>query len=209
MFLKKKNVGEGPSHTHTFSRSNLQACVHEKLRPVKVDFDEDISLVKESEATFDGRQFGFCLLTSRSYDGGDPHKVDFEYSVKFGKACQAAGVSHMTVVSVLTATPKSYISHSRIKGQMEMAFEEMKFPRLTIFQPSLVIKPKSLSTLSERLTSSLHRYVSEVLPLRWSGIYLEDLVRAMVINAETCHGPDVERLMFDDILQLVGKSASD
>eukprot|EP00922_Rhytidocystis_sp_ex-Travisia-forbesii_P064611 GHVS01095982.1.p1 GENE.GHVS01095982.1~~GHVS01095982.1.p1 ORF type:complete len:210 (+),score=19.89 GHVS01095982.1:71-631(+) len=152
---------------------------------------------------------GFCTLGAR-----DPHfatldevkLVDVDYVVKFAEACKEAGVQHMNLISALLADSKSRINYSRIKGEAISALEELEFDRLSVYKPSYVVTPTPREfSLSDRINRLVHTLIADFLPLRYRHLTSEELVRAMILNVETCECDDrVEHLTFVDMMKIVG-----
>lgn len=68
--------------------------------------------------------------------------VDLDRVVAFGRAAAAAGARRMATVSSVGADPGSSNFYLCIKGEMEVALEEIGFERLDILQPGLLLGPR-------------------------------------------------------------------
>jgi uncharacterized protein YbjT (DUF2867 family) len=68
--------------------------------------------------------------------------VDLDMVVAFARAAAAAGARRMVAVSSAGADGGSSNFYLRIKGEMEAALEEVRFERLDILQPGLLLGPR-------------------------------------------------------------------
>lgn len=129
-------------------------------------------------------------------------KVDVEYAGAFARACRTAGVRHMSLLSSVSANPRSSNQYLRVKGAVEDRYRALGFERLSLFQPSVLVTTTVRYGLQDRLTQHFFPWISGLLPARFHEIRVEDLARAMHLNAER-QGKGLEVLHYADYLALL------
>lgn len=75
--------------------------------------------------------------------------VDLGLVLAFAKAARAAGATRFTVVSAAGADPKATQPFQRVKGEMEAALRELRFPALDILQPGVVYGSRAQDGLAD------------------------------------------------------------
>ncbi|KGE12320.1 NAD(P)H-binding protein [Sphingobacterium deserti] len=119
-------------------------ATHPTLKEVVVDFEK-----LESFATEMHGDVAFSCLGTTKKDAGSEEaqwRVDHDYQLLFAKLCKQQGVSNFVLLSALGADAKSLLFYNRMKGQLEEAVRALGFAKLTIVQPSLIIRPDSNRT---------------------------------------------------------------
>lgn len=109
--------------------------------------------------------------------------VDYHMVVNFARAAHAAGARRMFLVSALSASPKSPIYYSRIKGRAEQALRDEAFDTLHIVQPSLLIGARTESRPGEGVAQRLAPVFNLLMqgPLKkYRAIRAEDVAGALV-----------------------------
>jgi uncharacterized protein YbjT (DUF2867 family) len=78
-----------------------------------------------------------CLGTTMKQAGSEAafRQVDMDCVLAFARTARAAQAQRFVVVSSAGAHPQSKHFYLRVKGEMEQALEELKFPALDIVQP--------------------------------------------------------------------------
>ena len=69
--------------------------------------------------------------------------MDYDYQYNFAEHCRNNGVPTFVLISAAGAKAQSKLFYNRMKGQLEDAVKELEFPRLLIFQPSVLIRSNS------------------------------------------------------------------
>ena len=113
-------------------------------------------------------------------------RVDRDAVLAFAKACKDAGVSHFSLLSAVGADSKSGFFYPRSKGQLEDGLRALKFERLSLFHPSMILTPKNRYGFTQGLTLAVWPWLDLLLwgplkPLR--GVKVEDLGWAMARDA--------------------------
>ncbi len=96
------------------------------------------------------------------------YAVDFSLNLNFAILMHQLGVGHFLLLSATGADSKSLVFYNKVKGELEQAVSQLDFPRLSIFQPSLLIGQHQDSRLAEGLAQSLFKAFKPVIPETWS-----------------------------------------
>jgi uncharacterized protein YbjT (DUF2867 family) len=81
--------------------------------------------------------------------------VDLHAVVAVARAGRDAGVERCAVVSALGADAQSKVFYNRVKGEMEAALRALRFERLVIARPSLLVGPRAALGQAARLGEAL------------------------------------------------------
>ena len=174
-----------------------------KLRVSVIEMDqlgtEAISLARHC-------QTAFCTMgvgQPRKVAKEQFWKVDVEYAVAFARGCKLAGVQHFSLLSSVGAKVDTRSHYLHVKGVTEERISALGFVRASLFRPSLLVTPKIRYGLQDRIAQTLVPLMSRFLPPRWHEIKVEDLARAMRLNAERESSPGVESLTYLEFQQLL------
>ena len=138
--LAKLLEDEAFSEIHSFVRKPMSIS-HPKLHAHVVDFD-----TPEAWADFLHGYVAFsCLGTTLAVAGSKDAqwRVDYDYQYAFAEHCKNNGVPTFVLVSAAGAKAQSKLFYNRMKGALEEAVKKLNFPRLLIFQPSILIRSNS------------------------------------------------------------------
>ena len=128
------------SEVHCFVRKPL-TLTHPKLHTHVVDFEtpEAWADLLRGDVAFS------CLGTTLAVAGSKEAqwRVDYDYQYAFAEHCRQNGVPTFVLVSAAGAKAQSKLFYNRMKGQLEDAVKALGFPRLLIFQPSILIRSNS------------------------------------------------------------------
>ncbi|WP_454976694.1 NAD(P)H-binding protein, partial [Capnocytophaga bilenii] len=123
------------SEVHCFVRKPMSIS-HPKLHAHVVDFDtpEAWADLLHGDVAFS------CLGTTLAVAGSKDAqwRVDYDYQYAFAEHCKNNGVSTFVLVSAAGAKAQSKLFYNRMKGALEEAVKKLNFPRLLIFQPSIL-----------------------------------------------------------------------
>jgi uncharacterized protein YbjT (DUF2867 family) len=131
-------------------------------------------------------------------------RIDKQAALAFAVACRAAGVQHFSLLCSVGANARSSNYYLRAKGELEEDLIALAFPRLSLFEPSVILTPTNRYGISQGLLLAVMPWLNELLvgPLRqYRGIKVETLGRAIANNVMRS-GAGVERLQFDQITLL-------
>ncbi len=140
-----------------------------KLIIQKIDFNLLKQTGEFSESSKPQPQVAFCALGSAPFS----EDSDFITPVAFGRACKAAGVESMFLVSAQGAKPGSWIPYSDTIGRREEAFKALNFRRLGIYRSGMMDRQEKTRT---------NEWIRHILP---SCLVLstKDIARVMVESA--------------------------
>jgi len=128
------------SEVHCFVRKPL-TLTHPKLHTHVVDFEtpEVWADLLRGDVAFS------CLGTTLAAAGSKEAqwRVDYDYQYNFAEHCRNNGVPTFVLVSAAGAKAQSKLFYNRMKGQLEDAIKALGFPRLLIFQPSVLVRKGS------------------------------------------------------------------
>ena len=93
-----------------------------------------------------------ALGTTKKDAGGkkEQYLVDYTYQYNFAKIASENGVSNYSLVSSTGSNAKSLFFYPRIKGLLEEAVKNLKFKKIDIFQPPVLIRQPDLIRRSEK-----------------------------------------------------------
>ncbi len=131
-------------------------------------------------------------------------RVDKTAVLAFATACKTAGVKHFELLSAVASNAQSPSFYLRIKGELNQALAAMKFERLSLFQPSMILTPTNRYGVMQGLTLAVWPKLQPLLggPLRkYRDIAVEKLGAAMAINLFT-PGAGMEVLEWDAFVAL-------
>ncbi|MCR9137311.1 MAG: NAD(P)H-binding protein [Alphaproteobacteria bacterium] len=127
-------------------------------------------------------------------------KVDRDAVLDFAAVCKKAGIGHFQLLSSVGADPASAAYYLRGKGELEQGLKDLKFDRLSLFHPSMILTPKNRYGPLQGLTLVVWPWLKPLLsgPLRkFRGISVDRLGRAMALNTDRTQ-TGVEVLEWDD-----------
>lgn len=127
--------------------------------------------------------------------------VDHGLVVTFAKACRAAGIGTLVVVSAAGADAKSRVFYSRVKGDMERDLQGLGFTSLTLLRPGLLLGDRAEPRPLERLAIRVTRTLRPILPGAARGVEATAVARAMVVSARAA-APGFHALSNGDIQRL-------
>jgi uncharacterized protein YbjT (DUF2867 family) len=114
---------------------------NEKLNVHIIDFDKP-----ELWRKFVHADVLFSCLGTTLKDAGSKEaqwKIDYEYQYQFAKIAKENKVNSYVLVSAANASATSSIFYTKMKGQLEVDVTALKFSKLIIFNPPLLIREKT------------------------------------------------------------------
>jgi uncharacterized protein YbjT (DUF2867 family) len=172
----------------------------------------DYARIEEAaQAATAGAAVAFCTIgigQPRKVSPEEFWRVDVEYAGAFARGVAQAGVRHISLLSAVGAGAASRNRYIRTKGMAERAVIEAGVPRTSIFRPSLLVTKEIRYGLQDRVTQAVFPLMSPILPRRFHQITVEDLGRAMQVNAEASGPAGVEYLYYPDFRALLARFVS-
>ncbi len=143
---------------------------------------------------------------------GEPSKMKKEEFVKidktavldFAKLCRQNGVQHFELLASVGVNPKSNYFYLKVKGELVEELKALKFDRLSIFQPSMILTPTNRYGISQAITLKVWPLLKPILIGGWRkfrGIKVDILGRAMARNIFR-NFSGYEILQWDDFIAL-------
>ena len=133
-------------------------------------------------------------------------KVEIDYVTGFAQACKDAGVRHFSLMTSVGSDAQSKSYYLRLKGTQEDRVRALGFERTSLFRPSMLITPQNRYGAVQALFLALWPKLDPVFagPLRrFRAVRVEDLGRAMAINAAVDQPRGVEILQWDGFARIL------
>ena len=112
---------------------------------------DDLQSLKEELA---GYHAFICTLGTRTKVGeAEFTKVDLTYPLEFAKLGRELGVPHYLLLTSMGANFKSLFLYMRVKGQVEEAIKQLRFPKLSIYRPGLLLNREHDHRIGEKIAS--------------------------------------------------------
>nr|BAE27141.1 unnamed protein product [Mus musculus] len=128
-------------------------------------------------------------------------RVDRDYVLKSAELAKAGGCKHFNLLSSRGADKSSSFLYLQVKGEVEAKVEELKFDRLSVFRPGVLLCDRQESRPGEWLA----RKFFGSLPDSWASGYavpVVTVVRAMLNNLVSPSSGQMELLENKAILHL-------
>lgn len=156
---------------------DLPEDVNKDFEQKVVDYDK----INEYEEAFRGCQIGFCCLgTTRGKAGAKGFvKVDRDYVLQAAEVAKTAGCQHFHLVSSTGADKTSLLLYPKTKGEAEEGLKDMKFDRLSIYRPGLLLCDRTESRPMERVAMICFTPFAKLFPTVGS-VSTEKLAQAMI-----------------------------
>lgn len=97
-------------------------------------------------------------------------KVDRDYVLSVAEQALQAGTPACAVVSSIGANAKSRAFYPRLKGEVELALQNLGFARLVILRPSLLTGQRAEKRLGEQWSIRAMTALQPLTPRRWRPI---------------------------------------
>lgn len=144
---------------------------------------------------------------------GEPSKMSKEEFVKIDKTavldfateCKKAGVKHFELLASVGISPKSSSFFLRVKGELVEELKALKFERLSIFQPSMILTPTNRYGIAQAITLKIWPLLKPLFlgSLRkYRGIPVNVLGQAMAKNILK-EGVPYEILQWDEFYSVI------
>ena len=134
---------------------------HPLLQQVKVNYDQ----LENYKEELKGDDYYCCLGTTMKKAGSrqEFYKVDFTYCLSFAKVAETNAATSFSIISAVGADPSSSIYYSQVKGKLEEELKKLRFKRLHIFHPSLLMGNRLELRIGEVIGSVFAKIVSPLM----------------------------------------------
>ena len=157
---------------------------HEKLKIHKIDFNE---IIKHKELIKGDILFS-ALGTTKKEAGGKQRQyiIDYTYQYEFAKIAAENGVDQLSLVSSIGANPKSFMFYPKMKGELESDVKKLKFKKIDIFQPPILIRQPEIIRKGEKKAISIIQKLNKLGILKsQQPLMVSNLAERMVKTAKT------------------------
>ncbi|MGL4852285.1 MAG: NAD(P)H-binding protein [Phocaeicola sp.] len=114
---------------------------HPKLKSVVVDFAQLEKWSSEIKGDIAFSCLGTTLRTAGSQKA--QYVVDYNYQYEFAKLAKANHIPSFVLISSSSASPKSVLFYSRMKGELEQSVAALEFKNFITFRPGPLIRPNT------------------------------------------------------------------
>jgi uncharacterized protein YbjT (DUF2867 family) len=124
----------------------------------------------------------FCTLGTTMKKAGSRERfreVDFTFPTAIATHTRANGARHFSLVSSVGADPDSRFFYSRVKGELERALQDMHWPSLAIFRPSVIGGTRQEVRPLERIAERVLHFA----PKAWRPVPARTIAAAMLALA--------------------------
>ena len=158
--------------------------VHEKLKIHTIDFNE----IKRHKDLIKGDILFSALGTTKKEAGGKQRQyiIDYTYQYEFAKIAAENGVDQLSLVSSIGANPKSFMFYPKMKGELESDVKKLKFKKIDIFQPPILIRQPEIIRKGEKKAISIIQKLNKLGILKsQQPLMVTNLAERMVKTAKT------------------------
>ena len=153
---------------------------HQKLEQLVMDFDKiDTSKIIADDI--------FCCLGTTMKQAGSKeafYNVDFTYPLNFAKAGLANGTKQFLIITAMGADEKSWIYYNRVKGEIEKALSDLRYPTLIILRPSMLAGEREHPRMGEKIGKVVMDFFAPLIPDNYKVIAGEKVAQAMLELAQ-------------------------
>ncbi len=153
---------------------------HQKLEQLVMDFEKiDTSKIIADDI--------FCCLGTTMKQAGSKeafYNVDFTYPLNFAKAGLANGTKQFLIITAMGADEKSWIYYNRVKGEIEKALSDLRYPTLIILRPSMLAGEREHPRMGEKIGKIVMDFFAPLIPDNYKVIAGEKVAQAMLELAQ-------------------------
>jgi uncharacterized protein YbjT (DUF2867 family) len=157
---------------------------HEKLKIHTIDFNE----IKRHKDLIKGDILFSALGTTKKEAGGKQRQyiIDYTYQYEFAKIAAENGVNQLSLVSSIGANPKSFMFYPKMKGELESDVKKLKFKKIDIFQPPILIRQPEIIRKAEKKAISIIQKLNKLgILISQQPLMVSNLAERMVKTAKT------------------------
>jgi uncharacterized protein YbjT (DUF2867 family) len=134
---------------------------HPKLTQLVLDFDQ----LETYADQFTGHAVFCCLGTTRhkTPDRTIYRKIDHDYPLILAQLAHKNGVEQYHLVSSIGANKASSTFYIKTKGELEADLEQVGFPALHIYRPSLLTGRRQEKRMEEKIVTALYKVIEPLL----------------------------------------------
>jgi len=157
---------------------------HEKLKIHIIDFNE---IIKHKELIKGDILFSALGTTKKEAWGKQrQYIIDYTYQYEFAKIAAENGVDQLSLVSSIGANPKSFMFYPKMKGELESDVKKLKFKKIDIFQPPILIRQPEVIRKAEKKAISIIQKLNKLGILKsQQPLMVSNLAERMVKTVKT------------------------
>ena len=181
--LVKSLLNDNDVEKVTIFVRNLPTLEHEKLKTHVIDFNE----IEKHKDLIRGDVLFSALGTTKKAAGGkdQQYKIDYTFQYKFAKIAAENGVENYSLVSSTGANANSSFFYPKIKGALEEAVKKLKFKKIDIFQPPMLVRQQDLIRDGEKSGIKILNVLNKIGILKsQKPLKVNKLAEKMVKNAK-------------------------
>ncbi|WP_404474479.1 NAD(P)H-binding protein [Vreelandella venusta] len=151
-----------------------------KIQPALLDFEQ---LEAQAAECMPAGAVAFVAFGTTKKQAGSKEafrRVDYGLVLAFARACKAAGVSRLGVVTAHGANAHSKIFYNQVKGEVEQDIQALGLPCVFFVRPSLLLGRPDDGRLAEKWASALLAPAAHVLPRSVRPIEVSRVAAAMM-----------------------------
>ncbi|WP_237057072.1 NAD-dependent epimerase/dehydratase family protein [Microbulbifer sediminum] len=162
-----------------------------------VDFEQ----LAAHPTLFQGDMLFSCLGTTRRQAGSlqAQRRVDLDYQFQAAELAAANGVRHYLLVSSSGANAESRSGYLKMKGELERRVQRLAFPRVSIFQPSLLLGSRDHLRMGEQLAALVLPALCRLPGLRRYRPIRGEQVAARMLEVALSPGSGVQTFTLDEV----------
>ncbi len=112
------------------------------------------------------------------------YKVDFTYPYEVAKIALKNGAKQYAIVTAMGADQKSLFYYNRVKGDIETALTELKYPNLMIFRPSMILGERQEHRGGESFGKVVMGLFDFMTPKKYKGIEADKIANCMIQKSQ-------------------------
>ena len=179
---------------------------HPRLEKKLVDFNDSDSLLIALTDT----DYLFCAIgtTNKKVRGNkdEYRKIDYDIPLRVARLGKMVGCENFSIVSAVSANPKSSTFYIRLKGEVEEAINSVNIRTVNVMRPSMLLGPRSEKRAMERILQSVFSSVSFLIPSKFKGIEGKDVAKAMITAAKK-DKPGFFIFHYKEMMELAGEDS--
>jgi uncharacterized protein YbjT (DUF2867 family) len=128
------------------------AFTSEKIKLIQTDLNKPTP-----DAFINATALYCCIGTTRKKtpDQTKYRAIDYGMTLAAATAAKNAGATEVHLISAIGADTQSKIFYSRLKGEIERDLKALNFERTLIYQPSILIGPRTEKRFGEKIAQLL------------------------------------------------------
>jgi uncharacterized protein YbjT (DUF2867 family) len=138
------------------------AFEHPRLQLIQTELGD----LRQCQDRLQGDDAFCCLGTTQKAAGSRTafERVDFHMVVDFARVAHAAGARRLFLVSSLSASARSPVYYSRVKGRTERAVSDIGYDTVHVVRPSLLLGARQDARPGEALAQRLAPILNALIP---------------------------------------------